>query len=140
MKSVTADLQQKLYIFLQNSKSRYRPSITNLLAFTGQGITYYLTFSEWLGMNLQDDTHVCYYHWGFQAMIESWVLCVWTHQLRAKTHEIKHERQTRTHNSANKTRGWWTWILPQKQPCQLWIAVGNWFWFVYLLLSTSLCF
>ncbi len=68
----------------------------NLLAFTGLGIACCLTFGERLGMNLQDDTHVHYHHWGSQAMIESWVLCEWTHQLRAKTHEIKHERQTHT--------------------------------------------
>ncbi len=83
----------------------------NLLAFTGLGIAYCLTFGERLGMNLQDDTHVHYHHWGSQAMIESWVLCEWTHQLRAKTHEIKHE--TNTHYSANVTHCWWTWIWPQ---------------------------
>lgn len=95
MKSVTADLQQKLYIFLQDSDSHYS-NTTHLPAFTG--LSNYLTYSECQGMNLQDDTHVCYHHWDFQAMIESWVLCVWTHQLRAKTHGIKHERQTHTHD------------------------------------------
>lgn len=136
MKSVTAVIQQTLYLFLQNSNyCHYWQNTTHLLLFIGLGFANYLTFSECLGMILQDNTHVCYYHWGFQAMIQSWVLCVWTDQLRAKTHEIRHERQTHSHDSANKAQLMNMNMTTKKQPCDLWIMDGNctvvWFWFFY---------
>lgn len=52
-----------------------------------------------------------------------------------KTHEIRHERQTHSHDSANKAQLMNMNMTTKKQPCDLWIMDGNctvvWFWFFY---------
>lgn len=144
MKSVTAVIQQTLYLFLQNSNyCHYWQNTTHLLLFIGLGFANYLTFSECLGMILQDNTHVCYYHWGFQAMIQSWVLCVWTDQLRAKKHMRSDMRDRHIHMIQQIKHSWWTWTWPQKNNhviYELWTGIVRLSGFDSFTLTTPLWF
>jgi len=145
MKSATAVIQQKLHIFLQNSNCYYWQNTTHLLLFIGLGIATSHSV-KCQRMILQDNTHVCNYHWGFQAKINwvLWVPCVWTDQLRAKTHEIKHETDTYTQFSK------WNTVDEHDHKnnhviYELWMGIlalsgFNSDGFTLLTFTTSLCF